>query len=220
MSARVTAGKADRTIAAMLGEMVEALRVWADGAGATGVFVVAVLDSSLLALPNATDALIIYLTIQHPALWWYYAAVATAGAVVGSWPLYLLAKRGGDAFLERRLSGSRSVAAVDWYRRSAFAAIAVPAFVPPPMPLKIFILLAGATALAPWRVVTALTLGRGARHAGETFLAVWYGEDAVRALTDYGLSGTIVMTAAIAGVGLAVYLWQKRSRRAAVTPRR
>ncbi len=194
----------------MLGEMVDALRVWADGAGATGVFVVAVLDSSLLALPNATDALIMYLTIQHPALWWYYAAVATAGAVVGSWPLYLLAKRGGEAFLERRLSGPRSLSAVNWYRKSAFSALAVPAFVPPPMPLKIFILLAGATALAPWRVVAALTLGRGARHAGETLLALWFRDDAVRAVTDYGVSGTIAMTAAITAVGAAAYLWLRR----------
>jgi membrane protein YqaA with SNARE-associated domain len=205
----------------MLGELVAALRVWADGAGATGVFVLAVLDSSLLALPNATDALIIYLSIQHPALWWYYAATATAGAVIGSWPIYLLAKRGGEAFLERRLSGPRSVAAVNWYRRSAFWAIAIPAFVPPPMPLKIFILLAGATAFSPWRVAAAIMLGRGARHASETWLAVWYGDDAVRAVTDYGLSGTIVMTASLGVVGLAVYLWQTRSaRRGAVTPRR
>jgi len=194
----------------MLGELVDALRVWADGAGATGVFVVAVLDSSLLALPNATDALIMYLTIQHPALWWYYAAVATAGTVVGSWPLYLLARRGGEVFLERRLSGSRSRAAVNWYRKSAFTAIAVPAFVPPPMPLKIFILLAGATALAPWRVAAALTLGRGTRHALETLLAMWFRDDAARAITEYGVSGIIAMTAAITAGGAAVYWWQRR----------
>lgn len=190
----------------MLAGIVETVRVWADGAGAAGVFVVAVLDSSVLALPNATDALIMYLTIQHPTLWWYYAAAATAGAIVGSWPLYVLAKRGGEAFLGRRLAGPRSAAAVSWYRRSAFSAIALPAFIPPPMPLKIFILLAGATALAPWRVVTALALGRGARHGVETLLAFWYREDAVRAVNAYGVTGALVLIAGIAAVSMTAYL--------------
>jgi len=194
----------------MLGEIVAAVRMWADGAGAAGVFVVAVIDSSVLALPNATDALIMYLTIQHPALWWYYAAVATAGAVVGSWPLYLLAKRGGEAFLARRLSGPRSVSAVNWYRRSAFSAIALPAFIPPPMPLKVFILLAGATALAPWRVVTALALGRGARHGLETMLARWYRDDAVRAVNHYGATGALVLTAGIVAVAVTAFFWYSR----------
>lgn len=190
--------------------LIEAVRLWADGAGAAGVFIVALLDSSVLALPNATDALVMYLTIQHPAWWWYYAAVATAGAVAGSWPLYLLARRGGEAFLARRLSGPRSGAAVRWYRRSAFSAIAIPAFAPPPMPLKIFVLLAGATAFAPWRVAAALTLGRGARHTAEALLARWYRDDAIRAVQHYGAVGAVVVMAAIAALGLTVYVWHIR----------
>lgn len=196
----------------MSGGIVEAVRAWADGAGATGVFIVAVLDSSVLALPNATDALIMYLTIQQPALWWYYAAVATAGAIVGSLPLYLLAKRGGEAFMARRMSGPRSASAVNWYRRSAFSAIAVPAFVPPPMPLKIFILLAGATALAPWRVVTALVLGRGTRHAVETGLAMWYRDEAVSAINRNGAAAALVVTALLALAVAVGYVWHRQRR--------
>jgi hypothetical protein len=52
----------------MFAEIVQPC-AWADSAGGLGVFVVAVLDSSVMALPNATDALVMYLTIQHPA-WW------------------------------------------------------------------------------------------------------------------------------------------------------
>ncbi len=195
----------------MFAGTVEAVRAWADGAGAAGVFIVALLDSSVLALPNATDVLIMYLTIQQPALWWYYAAVATAGAVVGSLPLYLLARRGGEAFLTRRMSGRRSASAVNWYRRSAFSAVALPAFLPPPMPLKIFVLLAGATALAPWRLVAALALGRGTRHAIEASLAMWYRDDAVSVLNRYGAGGALVLMA-VAAAAVAVYLWRARSR--------
>ena len=193
----------------MPGGFLDAVRAWADGAGATGVFIVAVLDSVALALPNATDALIMYLTIQQPELWWYYAAVATIGAVVGSLPLYVLAQRGGEAYLKKR-SGRRTAAALAWYRRSAFTAIAVPAFVPPPMPIKIFVLLAGATGFSPWRVAAAIALGRGTRHVIETLLAMRYGNEAVQAMERYGATGAVVAMGAMAAVGMGAYLWYVR----------
>ncbi len=194
----------------MFAEIVQAVRVWADSAGGLGVFVVAVLDSSVMALPNATDALVMYLTIQHPAWWWYYAAMGAAGVVAGSWPLYLVAKRGGQAFLGRRLSGPRASGAVAWYKRSAFVAIAGPAFVPPPMPLKIFVLLAGATAYAPWRLVTALVVGRGSRHAIEAGLAAAYRDEAVRAFEQYGPMLALAIVGAVTALAAGLYLWHAR----------
>ncbi len=192
--------------------LVASVRAWADGAGATGVFVVALLDSSALALPNAIDALIMYLTIQRPALWWFYAATATAGAVLGSLPLYALAKRGGDAFIERRLSGSMAAAAVAWYRRSAFTAIAVAAFTPPPMPLKPFVLLAGATGLSHWRVAAAIAAGRGARHSIETLLAMRYRDQATAAIERYGIPGAIVVMGIVAAAVVGAHLWHTRTQ--------
>lgn len=198
----------------MIAEFVEAVRVWADGAGGPGVFAVAVLDSSILALPNATDALIMYLTLQHPGWWWYYALLGVAGVVVGSWPLYLLARRGGQAFIERRLAHPRAARAVAAYERSAFAAIALPAFSPPPVPLKIFVLLAGATVYAPWRVVAALVLGRGGRHALEAGLTAAYRDQAIRAFERYGPWVAVAAMAAVTSVCLSAYLWHTRQVRA------
>ena len=197
----------------MFSAFLQAVRAWADGAGGLGVFVVAVLDSSVLALPNATDALVMYLTIQQPAWWGYYAAMATAGAVVGSWPLYLVARRGGAAFLGSRLSGPRASGAVAWYKGSAFAAIAGPAFVPPPMPLKIFVLLAGATAYAPWRLVAALVLGRGSRHAIEAGLAAAYREQALQAFERYGATLALGLAGAVTLVAVGLYLLHLRRTR-------
>jgi hypothetical protein len=58
----------------MWSDLGAALRAWADGAGAAGILVISVVDSMALPLPNATDALILYLTVQQPELWWWYAA--------------------------------------------------------------------------------------------------------------------------------------------------
>lgn len=209
---RVTPTRGAATVQSedMLAELVQALRVWADGAGGLGVFAIALLDSSILALPNATDALIMYLTLQHPAWWWYYAGMGIAGVIVGSWPLYVVARRGGEAFVRRRLSGPRAASALAFYRRSAFLAIALPAFTPPPMPLKIFVLLAGATAFAPWRVASALALGRGGRHAIEAGLAAAYRDDAIRAFERYGPSLAIGVLVAVTLACAGIYAWHVR----------
>ncbi len=194
----------------MFAEIVQAVRVWADSAGGLGVLAVAVLDSSVMALPNLTDGLVMYLTIQHPAWWWYYAAMGTAGVVIGSWPLYVVARRGGEAFLARRLPGTRASGAIAWYRRSAFAALAGPAFIPPPMPLKIFVLLAGATGYAPWRLVAALVLGRGSRHALEAGLAAAYRDETIVAFERHGSTLALAVLGVVTAVAAGLYLWQAR----------
>jgi membrane protein YqaA with SNARE-associated domain len=194
----------------MLSDLARAVGAWAEGAGGLGVLVVAVLDSSVLALPNATDALIMYLTIQHPAWWWYYAGMGIAGVVLGSWPLYLLARRGGQTALGRRLAGARSSRLLGWYDRSAFLGIAGPAFLPPPFPLKIFVLLAGAAAYPLWRVSVALALGRGTRHALEAGLAAIYRDEAVRAFERYGPELALAMLAVATALCLGVLVWQRR----------
>ncbi len=194
----------------MFAEIVQAVRVWADSAGGLGVLAVAVLDSSVLALPNVTDGLIMYLTVREPSWWWYYAAIGTAGAIIGSAPLYLLARRGGQAFLDRRLAGPRFAGALTWYRRSSFAALAGPAFVPPPMPLKPFVLLAGATAFPLWRLVAALALGRGSRHFLEAALAAYYRDEAIRAFERYGVTLAVVMLGLVTAVTAGLYVWHMR----------
>ena len=152
--------------------------------------------------------------IQRPSLWWYYAAVATAGAVLGSLPLYLLAKRGGEAFLDRRLSGPRTGAAVAWYRQSAFARDCHPG------------LRAAADAAQGVRAARRrhrvlavardcrITLGRGARHLIETQLALRYRDQAVAAVERYGAIGAVAVMALVTVLGLGAYLWHMRQQAA------
>lgn len=194
----------------MLSEMARAVGEWADGAGGLGVFVLALLDSSLLALPNATDALIMYLSIKDPALWWYYAAMGVAGVVIGSWPLYVMARRGGQALLGRQVARARASGLLGWYERSAFVGLAGPAFLPAPFPLKIFVLLAGAAAYPLWRVTVALTVGRGLRHLIEAGLAATYRDEAVRAFDRWGPSLAVAMMTLVTVLCLALLLWHRR----------
>jgi membrane protein YqaA with SNARE-associated domain len=193
----------------MLSALVATLRTWADGAGGPGVLALAALDSSFLALPNATDALVMYLSIQRPSLWWYYAGMALAGTLAGSWPLYLLGRKGGEAAVARRFGGPRGSAAVAAYRRSAFLAILIPAFLPPPVPVKIFIVLAGATALPLWQGAAALALGRGARVFGEALLAAAYRDEALAAFEDHGLTLGLVALGVVTLAGVLGLAWTR-----------
>ena len=69
--------------------------------------------------------------------------VATLGSVAGCYVIYLLAERGGEAFLKKRLKPGHIDRALALYRRHGLLALMVPALLPPPAPFKLFVLLAG-----------------------------------------------------------------------------
>src|ERR1700685_87658 len=66
--------------------------------GGLGFILVAFLDSSVLSFPVVTDLLVIEESIQNPARMPYYALMATVGSLAGCFWLYLLARKGGEAF--------------------------------------------------------------------------------------------------------------------------
>ena len=63
------------------------------------------LDSSFLSFPQVNDILIIVLSTKYPARMPYYAGMTTLGSLVGCFMLYGVARRGGEAFLRKRLQG-------------------------------------------------------------------------------------------------------------------
>ena len=48
--------------------LLDAIRHWAQGVGGWGLFVIALLDSSFLSLPQVADALVLLQSARHPAL--------------------------------------------------------------------------------------------------------------------------------------------------------
>src|ERR1700677_1432831 len=94
--------------------------------GGGGLFAVAFLDSSVLSFPFVTDALVIELSIARPARMPYYAAMAPLGSLAGCIWLYLLAKKGGEAFFHRR-AGKGSYKAKRWVQQRGFLSVFIPA---------------------------------------------------------------------------------------------
>jgi len=197
-----------------MGKVMAAIAAWATGLGGVGLLVIALLDSSFLSFPQVNDVLLIVLSTKYPERMVYYAAMTTLGSVAGCFMLFAVARRGGEVFLRKRLRGAHVDRALRLYQRFGLLAIVVPALLPPPVPFKVFVLLAGAADVAPWRFGLAVAIGRGIRYFGQGYLAVVYGEHALVLVETYGPEFGIGF-AVLAIFALVITLMIRKQRRAA-----
>lgn len=186
------------------------VRGFAVALGGPGLFVIAFLDSSFLSFPEVVDLLLVVMSTEHPERMVYYATLATSGSVAGCFLLYLVARKGGEAFLRKRVSAGRVDRTLSTFQRYGLLAVAVPSILPPPIPFKVFVLAAGAAGVRPGQFLIAVTLGRSVRYFGEGLLAIWYGE---AALDFLGRNGTVVWLAVACGVLVLGFVWLVRRRR-------
>ena len=180
----------------------------AERLGGPGLFLIAAVDASFLSLPESGDTLVILLTIQRPGQWWYYAFMSALGSVAGCWVIYEIARKGGHALLkEDHIEHGLSM-----FRRYGILAIVVPSMMPPPMPFKLFVLVAGIADVRPLTLCLAVFIGRMIRFGAVGWLAYRYGEQAT-ALIHQNLP-TFLTWLAIAIVVVAVVTVIVRRRRA------
>ncbi|HTA53053.1 MAG TPA: VTT domain-containing protein, partial [Candidatus Acidoferrum sp.] len=147
-------------------------------------------------------------------LWFYYAVMATIGSVIGEFVTYRIARRGGKDMLARKFSQRRLQQVYGAFERWGFGAIAVPALLPPPIPLLPFVLAAGALQYSPYKFTTAIAVGRFARYTILGFLAARYGRGILKYLTSDGhviVAAVVALLLAAAAVTV-VLLTRKRKK--------
>ena len=194
-----------------MSRIVSWVEAFASSLGGPGLFLVAFLDSSFLSLPEVNDVLVVLMVTRNEALMPYYAAMATLGSITGCLVLYVLGRKGGEAILRRRFTGSRLEMAMGLFQRFGVLAIIVPALLPPPAPFKIFVLLSG-VARVPWpKFCGAVAVGRGVRYFGEGLLAVRYGDQAIEFLSANGSLVSLVIAVLVLVGGGAYMLVRWRS---------
>jgi uncharacterized membrane protein YdjX (TVP38/TMEM64 family) len=86
----------------------------------------------------------------------------------------------------------------------------VPALLPPPMPFKIFILIAGVAEIPVWQFTIGVFVARFVRYFGEGLLAVWYGDAAFAFLRANAGRIGIALSAVVLIIGAIVILWRRR----------
>jgi membrane protein YqaA with SNARE-associated domain len=189
------------------------------GFGLFGVFLVSIVDSSFvpLPLPGITDVMIIVLAAQHQLLP-LLIIVTTVGSALGGYFSYEVAQRGGMAFLEKRVPARIFKRVCKWMETHAILSVALPAILPPPMPLSPFVLAAGALRMSKKKFMTTFTISRGLRHALAAWLGVHYGRHILHLWNGisekYATPFLIaIWTLIIAGCGIAFWQIYRTSRK-------
>jgi membrane protein YqaA with SNARE-associated domain len=182
-----------------LGKLPHWLQAAVGSFGGVGLLLVAFLDSSVFTFPVINDLLVIHLSIKSPAKMPYYALMATLGSLAGCVFLYFLARKGGEIAF-RHHAGPHADRIHTWVNRNGFLTILIAAMLPPPLPLKPFVLAAGVFEV-PLRAFTlALVLARALRYFGEGYFAIRYGTEAIHYLGKHKLQITLIGLVAVVGV--------------------
>ena len=149
--------------------------------GIVGVLLVSIVDSSFvpLPIPGITDIMVVVLAAQHANLILLLGA-ATLGSALGGLFSHKVGHAGGMAFLEKHVSPNILKPVCRWMEKHAILAVALPAVLPPPMPLSPFVLAAGALNMSRKTFMITFTISRFLRHAAFAALGVYYGPHVLR----------------------------------------
>jgi membrane protein YqaA with SNARE-associated domain len=200
----------------LLASKKTALR-WLIHLGGPGLILLGLADNSLIPLPGSTDIVTILLAAHRGDPWVYYALMATAGAVLGGYLTYRMARKGGKETLEKRFSRKKVNKVYAIFERWGFASVAIAAILPPPFPITPMLLAAGAMQYPTRKFLAALAVGRGIRFAILAYLGAHYGRHIVNLFARYYwpiLSGLIVFSVLAGLLGLFEYKRGQKSNSA------
>ena len=139
---------------------------------------IGLIDSVGVPLPATIDALLILIAAKAPGQAYYAASLATLGSLAGNLALFQTARYGAQRVSRASEPGdSRKLTA--WLRRYGLITVFVPAATPIlPLPLKVFVVSAGALRTPLLKFVSVILAARVLRYFGEAYLGATLGANA------------------------------------------
>jgi membrane protein YqaA with SNARE-associated domain len=165
-----------------------------------GLVLLGIADNSAVPLTGSMDVITIWLAASDRRLWPYYALMATAGAVLGGYLTYALARKGGKQAIEHKLSEARAEKILRRFQTWGFRAVLVAALLPPPFPIVPVLLAAGVAQYPRNKFLAALALGRAVRYTLVAGLGALYGNTILAFFSNYYKPAALIL-AALAGIG-------------------
>jgi membrane protein YqaA with SNARE-associated domain len=155
----------------LLHKLIDALVAY----GPLGLLLLSFIDSVGIPIATGMDALLILIAVKAPEQAPWAAIFAVVGSLAGNTVLYLAARKGGRKFLEQSQKPGKAHKFRVWFQRYGLVTIFIPALLPIPMPLKLFVASAGAlgTKLRSFLIVVAGA--RILRFGGSAWLGVTIG---------------------------------------------
>jgi membrane protein YqaA with SNARE-associated domain len=152
--------------------------------GSLGLFILCLLDSTFVPLPSSADVLLIALSTAKPHWMLLYVLVATLGSTIGCVILYYISRRAGSRALSR-FSPSKQRRVKELIDKYDVLSVLVACLLPPPFPLKLFVITTGVLRISVVRFALAIAMGRAFRYLLLGYLAARYGQEAKGILTRY-----------------------------------
>ena len=159
----------------MLSKVVAALIAF----GPWGVFLLGFIDSLGIPLPATMDALLVLVAVKAPQRAYFTALMAVLGSAGGSITLFLAVRQGRQLFLKGEPPPGKRQRFERWFDRYGMLTVFIPAVTPVlPLPLKVFVVSAGALKTPFSKFLAVILLARVIRYFGEAYLGIQLGADA------------------------------------------
>ena len=158
-------------------ETLENLAALLQTYGPWGIFGLALLDSMGVPLPTMTDLVLLYIGVSGNAQAAYFAAfMAFIGSLIGNIFLFQAVRQGRRLVTKEEAAPGRFQR---WFQQYGLLTVFLPAVVPIlTLPLKIFVISAGALRTPFHRFVAVITAARVIRYFGLAYLSIQLGADA------------------------------------------
>ncbi len=160
---------------------------------------------------GGVDVLLLLLGVVDRAEAFWAALAAIAGSLIGCLILFFIARKGGEAYHRHHTSSPRGQKLRAWFQEYGLLTVFVPAFVPViPMPMKIFVISAGALGSRPLSFTLVVLAARVPRYLFLAWLGTRLGSDALPYLRSH-LWGLVLFACGLfALLYLLVYLVDRR----------
>jgi membrane protein YqaA with SNARE-associated domain len=151
--------------------------------GALGLFFIAIIDSSPLPTFGGPDILTAILAGRQTDPWYEYAAVATAGSVLGAYFTFRIARKAGAAYLHSKFGSRKVDGLLHVFQKWGTGALVASTAIPFPFPTSVLFAAAGASNYRTGKFLTVVAICRGARYTLVAIIADRYGRHFVRVLS-------------------------------------
>jgi membrane protein YqaA with SNARE-associated domain len=145
--------------------------------GPLGLLFLAFIDSLGIPVAAGMDALLILIAVKTPNQAYLTALLAVLGSLLGNAALFTISRRGGRRYLDGSANPERVRRFRTWFQRYGLVTVFVPALLPIPMPLKLFVVSAGALQTGIRSFLLVVTLARVLRFFSEAWLGITLGKE-------------------------------------------
>ena len=182
--------------------------------GGVGIFLLGIVDASVLFVPLGIDLLVVVLSARHHDRWPYYAGMAALGSIIGCFTTDWIGRKGGQEGLEKRLSNRR----LKFFRKRVQArsgvALALASVAPPGVPLFARRPSRLRARIPRAKLLAIVGVFRFIRFSVEGLLAIRFGPRILKVAESPTAQEIIIVVviASLAGSAWVIFSWTRRSR--------